>query len=638
MSTPLLLKPGFIKEDPEAVPVQYIIKKINQMRALKQNILILKSATGTGKSTVLPVFLYNLNRNKYTLIIEPRVFSVLSLSKRICVQDRFNEDTPPFKLGKNVGYFTKDFFRLPREKGILFTSFGTFVRQLEVESDDTIRENYSFIVVDEAHDMGDVFSSNVYKKLRDFIRRNKSKDGCPFLIFMSATVSAKHFSKYFDAAPIIRVQGESFEIEKKFLKYDTADYLKSTLEVITDIHKNEGPGGILVFFPGVQEIQNFIAYFQKNTTIREKVILIPLYRAIVNARGAVYDLIFKTEAELKVNRKIIVATNIGETGITYVNLKFVVDTGLYKSVEFMHDYNAKYIYNKTASSLSIKQRRGRVGRTSPGKYYALYSEESAADIKKNIINNIYKEDISLNVLNLLATDTQLDISYFDFIYEPASIAVWRALEKLYILGYINSNLTLTDEGLLAAKLKDISAEQMRVVMAGYVWHAPILDLITIVIAIEFRSKYPKDSMFALECSCDFMPPIELLYNGRMPEIMGEKDYETFMELRDGLIDSLATIGLDPFENSEKCFPQTDDRYISTIKQCLYEGYKLNSAQWNGSKYVSQCGNEMWVKFPCRVDSFIYSTLLIRTTPNGIIYEPERVSILDNYIKYTPDFF
>jgi HrpA-like RNA helicase len=638
MSKPLLFKPGFIKEDKEAVPINYIMKEIVKMRTKNQRILILKSATGTGKSTVLPVYLYNSNRAKNMFVIEPRVLSVMTLSKRICQQESFDENFPKFKIGKNVGFYTRAFFRLPTEKGIIFTSFGTFINQLETETDASLCESYSYIVVDEAHDM-ELFSSNVYKKLRDFVRRNKTKDFCPIIIFMSATIDRKHFSKYFDNAPTIKVSGESFEITKHFLKYDTENYMQTCGEIIEKIHNAGDPGNILVFFPGVGEISAFMTYFEKNFKLKGRVLLVPLYRKIANDSADTLMLISKSEKELKIDRKVILATNIGETAITYTGLKHVIDTGLYKSVEYIYDLHSNVIYNKAISTLSMKQRRGRVGRTSTGEYWALYSEETANLIKKQLNNNLYKEDISLNLLHLLHAEPEINLSDLDLIYDPSVTALWRAVEKLYLLGFLTSNMKLTEMGAVAAKLKDISVEQIKMVLAGFAWKAPILDLITVAVFINFPlAKIPRNSIFAQEAQCDLIAPVELLYNGELQKHMGA-DYEVFMELRDSLIDSLAVLGLDPFLNYEKCFPNTDGHYIKTMKQCMYEAYKMNSAFWNGTDFTTQCGNKIYKKFPCHVNSFIYTKMFATATENGTLsYRPEYVSILDNFVNYTADFF
>lgn len=637
---PTILVKGYISENKNAVPVEYIINSIN---ANKHNILILKSSTGSGKSTILPVYMWNRDMSKKVLVIQPRVFTVLGLTKRLISQPSLISSMPKFKLGVNIGYHTGQYFRIP-QTGIIFITFGSFIRFFETETDEAIRKEYSSIIVDEAHEM-ELFSSNIYKKLRDFITRNRGHPDCPKLVFMSATIDTAHFSKYFNDAPVIEIDGRSFKITEHYLEYDTTNYLESIAETIIKIQA-ENPKDpldsrdILVFFPGVREINNFLKFFEpykKDPRLREKIMLTPIYRKIVNADDDRLKAVYLSAKDLGVSRKVILATNIGETGITYNNLKYVIDTGLFKSVEYLYDINAMIIYNKIINNLSWEQRRGRVSRTSDGEFYAMYSKETRDKISNTISNQMFKDDITYNILYLLKEDSSIDLLNLDLIYNPATIAVWRSIEKLYVLGFINSGQSLTKLGLLAAEIKGLTIEQAKALLAGFVWKAPMLDLISIIASLNFTLSYTKKTLFSEECECDIIPFIELQHNDELPKLMGD-DYENYIDLRDNLIDTLAVIGLDPYFNHEKCFPNNDQDYVKILKQCLFEGYKINSAYWDGSKHITQSGNELYINHHCHVNNFIYVDLIITKKDDKIIQTPTRTSILDNYINYTGDLF
>lgn len=741
-----LLIPGYIKEYPEEIPINHIIARVAKMKYTSRKVIILKSSTGSGKSTILPVYLYKHFGARKVLSIQPRVFNTLSIPKYISgkfnnqnlnnssshlhenkhsnLQNKSDYGTltklPYMVMGKNIGYYTGSFYRVPAD-GILFMTSGSFIQHILNETDDHICETYNTIIIDEAHEV-DIMGNNIHLFLREFVERCANRNDCPIIIITSAAFDHERFMNYYDAE-YIEVGGKSYPIEQHFLEYNTDDYIQTAVDLVKKIHAenigDKGDKDILIFLPGYREIKAFgnlwgenidmsskskdaAAFIEKSSksggneessedenssesnedessnedddsnesnedskyggsvskksikkdkskkstkkdksvskkSTKKDIKILILTSDIVLEYGEAYMNLFKSAAELGASRKVILSTNVGETGITYPYLKYVIDCGYHKVQDYIYDYNIYYSSNKSISALSVQQRMGRVGRTSPGHFYALYTREIYDRLPYESNNSIYRDDNTASILQTLYLRKNerkpLDVK---LLYEPAIHAKWRSIEKLYILGLIDSRMKLTIIGDIANKIGVFSCEALKIIISGYIWHAPILDLITAVYAMQ-NALPVTDSLFAKEAQCDFIPAIEDFYkNNKDGAFAGH--YDVFMDLRDSVIDNLAVIGLDPFENSEYSYPNEDENYIKKIKQCIYEGLKLNSAWWTGSKYATTTGIEISERFPCHINNFVYSQLIMSKRAGEVKYTIRGKSVLDNYINFTPDFF
>lgn len=101
-------------------------------------------------------------------------------------------------------------------------------------------------------------------------------------------------------------------------------------------------------------------------------------------------------------RAVIIATNVAEASITIHNLKFVIDTGYAKVNVYDPLENIRKLITMPISQSSSQQRRGRVGRTSSGDFYALYSKEKVANNKTSY--KIADSDVTDLLVNLLKSN------------------------------------------------------------------------------------------------------------------------------------------------------------------------------------------------------------------------------------------
>jgi hypothetical protein len=213
--------------------------------------------------------------------------------------------------------------------------------------------------------------------------------------------------------------GMNFEVKQMF------DFIgQNELTILAEILKISNTGDILIFEPGQAEINNLIKKINEMT--KPNVIAIPFY---TNLNESVKNNIvseiasphirsnfhlpktmdinnyYNVNDKEKVNKNtytrfIIVATNIAEASITIDTLKYVIDTGTQKN----NIYNENTKQDEKSIGFIAKtnadQRKGRVGRTSPGVVYYTY------DYHKLDKGGSYKfstEYIGDKILNLITT-------------------------------------------------------------------------------------------------------------------------------------------------------------------------------------------------------------------------------------------
>lgn len=680
INLPTLLQKGYIPEKPEIIPIEYIYQNI-----MKNKILILKASTGSGKSTVLPDYLFGKVEKKI-ISAQPRVFNAIDIPRRII---QYNDK---LVMGKNIGYQTGDFVKIPKT-GILFITNGSFEQQIREMDDNAICDAYSVIILDEAHVL-DLYSIRLHTFLKNFMIRNKTREDCPNLIITSATFDYNHFAEFYKTDNILKIKGLTYEIKSYFLTHNTQNFYTAIVETIHNIHTQNiddfdnfpaitgksrkfterDVSDIIVFISGSRDIEiihdEMIRLVKRNKSIYDKypIYILNLSRTAVETGGENYDNLFlhaseiKTEYEQDISisissddikkkkgtknifRKIILSTNVGETGITYPYVKYVIDSGFNKSREYLPDFGIHSFTNKPISKYSAKQRRGRVGRIAQGKFYGIYDEETFNSFKKIADNRLYKDDITLIISNMIEnTESKIDIFNLDLIYAPSIYSIWRAVEKLYILGFMDTNMKFTDIGNLISGFKHLTIEQIKVLLAGYVWKVPMYDLIivvaTSVVLRQSKIKY-KPTKFALESECDLIPMIEIFNNEDMFAELKPRDLQLFSIERDNIMDNLSCMGLNPYENMDDAYPNHKENYFKLLKQCLYEGYRLNTAVWNGKYYETPLGIDLYDKpyGKCHVNTFLFCDLELNITGNNLYNKYLGKSVLDGFVNVSRDFF
>ena len=730
MSLPTLLLKGYIvpqsytnnkeKENLKNMTgIEYILKIIDskipeigsiypKKKANKfgDNVFVIKSGTGTGKSTVIPPYLYEsfIERFRRNIAItQPRILT----AKVIAEETPKNYDF--MKLGDNLGYNTGDIKIIPTSKGVIYMTVGTLLAQLNSTEDEEFINLYGIIIIDEVHDRSIDVDMCLYK-IKKLLINNYENPLCPIVFLMSATFNPKIFMDYYECPETnyIEFTGMTYHINSIFPKYDIPNYIDYINETITNIHtsnisdiiNNDLYRDIIVFIPGEGKIKKIIKYINNyNSSVDENYLAcITLTSTSFNYAGLDYINIFSSIAEIKYpkykiidgiisdeidkyiipSRRIIIATPVAETGITLETLKYCIDSGYYNSVTFNPNIGSTVKFIKNVTVGMANQRKGRVGRKSIGNWYPCYTEATFSELDKDQFAEIVTKDISIHLLNIIITETEtkillkkdlafneintldkslkinkfsdrddyllkskysLNLSLLDLVELPSANSLTYSLEKLYNLGFINSDYNPTILGLYVKKFSKLSLEYIKLIFSAYSYGANVLDIITIISFLMvgnqgiFINKYkPINTLFPKVSNDDFLFYYKNIIGDQFVEFVLIWDlYSSFLDnfftkltkkldlnnkyelktddiikwcdknkihyeglinvsiIRDEIIINLVSIGFDPFYNSLNLAKgkynlrnillanlQDGIGEIKKIKNCIANVYQLNS--------------------------------------------------------------
>ncbi|KAI8596835.1 P-loop containing nucleoside triphosphate hydrolase protein [Dissophora ornata] len=129
-------------------------------------------------------------------------------------------------------------------------------------------------------------------------------------------------------------------------------------------------GAILVFLPGMPEIRKVFDTLKANRRFADEsqFSLWPLHSSVSSeGQSQVFDV------PPPGVRKIVLATNIAETGITIPDVTIVIDTGKSKQIKFDEKKRVTTLQERFIAKANARQRRGRAGRVQEGVCFHLFS-------------------------------------------------------------------------------------------------------------------------------------------------------------------------------------------------------------------------------------------------------------------------
>ncbi|KAI0012153.1 P-loop containing nucleoside triphosphate hydrolase protein [Xylariaceae sp. FL0662B] len=399
-----------LREQREFLPAFAVREDL--LRVIRDNqVVIVVGETGSGKTTQLTQFLYEDGYGKLGMIgcTQPRRVAAMSVAKRVA-------EEMEVKLGSTVGYAIRFEDCTSKDTVIKYMTDGVLLRESLNEQD---LDRYSCVIMDEAHERAlntDVLMGLFNKILQ---RRRDLK-----LIVTSATMNAKRFSDFFGGAPEFTIPGRTFPVDIMFHRSPVEDYVDQAVQQVLAIHVSMGPGDILVFMTGQEDIDILPIYSQMPSDLQAKI----FDRAPPGVR------------------KCIVATNIAETSLTVDGIMYVVDAGYSKLKVYNPRMGMDTLQITPISQANGGQRAGRAGRTGPGKAFRLYTEKAFKDeLYIQTIPEIQRTNLSNTVLLLKSLGVR-DLLDFDFMDPPPQDTITTSLFDLWALGALDNLGELTNLG------------------------------------------------------------------------------------------------------------------------------------------------------------------------------------------------
>lgn len=444
------------KEDVVAVSNQHKALPLSQQRTIlpifkhrktllyaieKNAVVVLVGETGSGKSTQLPLYLFEagwLSPDKGVIICQPRRLAATNLATRVAQELGVN-------IGDEVGYAVRFDSKISSKTVIRYVTDGLLLRYLLA---DPLLGAYNVIIVDEAHERS--LHSDVLLGLLKKIRRKRHDLK---IIITSATINAQGIKDFFDSGTIppamsglpnqtsciVSIEGRTHPVDVLYLEAPVQNYLRAIADCILKIHRQEGKGDILVFLTGGEDIDAMVELL-KDMYEGPDLITLPLYGSLpASAQMLAFQ---KPPANC---RKCILATNIAETSVTIEGIRFVIDSGFAKLNYFDVRSGIDSLLVCPISQASAMQRSGRAGRTQPGKCFRMYTEREYQGLAPFTVPEMQRSDISWAVLELKALGIA-DVLHFDFISPPSADSLCHALELLYSLGALDGDCNLTAFG------------------------------------------------------------------------------------------------------------------------------------------------------------------------------------------------
>ena len=423
-----------IVEQRRSLPISKLKNELIQ--ALRDNqILVVIGETGSGKTTQMTQYLWEAGFTKHGRVgcTQPRRVAAMSVAKRVA-------EEAGCRLGEEVGYQIRFEDCTSRSTVIKYMTDGMLLREALL---DDMMSDYSVIMLDEAHERT-IHTDVLFGLLKGILKRRKTLK----LIVTSATLDAVKFSDYFFNCPIFTIPGRTFPVEVMYTKEPEADYLDAALITVMQIHLSEPEGDILLFLTGQEEIDTACQILfdrmkqleQVNASVPELIVL-PVYSSLPSEmQTRIFD------PAPPGTRKCVIATNIAEASLTIDGIFYVVDPGFAKQKVFNAKAGMDSLVVAPISQASANQRKGRAGRTGPGKAFRLYTEAAYRnEMLPTSVPEIQRSNLGMTVLMLKAMGIN-DLLNFDFMDPPSAPTLIQALEQLYNLGALDEDGLLTRLG------------------------------------------------------------------------------------------------------------------------------------------------------------------------------------------------
>ncbi len=387
----------------------------------KHQVTIITGETGSGKTTQIPKMCLaaGLGLRGMIGLTQPRRIAAISIAQRIASE--LGEE-----CGQSIAYKIRFEEKSSSEPFIKVMTDGILLTET-VKDRDLLA--YDTIIVDEAHERS-LNIDFILGYLRTLLARRKDLK----VIITSATIDTEKFSEAFNKAPIIKVSGRMYPVEVRYRPLDPekeekgeTTYIDEAVVCVEQLQRERRYEDILIFMPTEQDIRETCGLLAKKCSG----LVLPLYARL---SGSQQRLIFAAAEK----QKIIVATNIAETSLTIPGIKYVIDAGLARILEYNPRSQTTGLPIKPVSASSAEQRKGRCGRVQNGICIRLYSQEEFFQKPLYTLPEIMRSNLAGVILRMLELNLGA-VTSFPFIDKPQPKSMRDGLDILRDLGALTKD-------------------------------------------------------------------------------------------------------------------------------------------------------------------------------------------------------
>ena len=399
--------------------------------ALRQHqVVVVQGPTGCGKTTQIPQMLLRAGLCEGLIgVTQPRRIAAVSVAWRIAEEQ-------DVEIGAEVGYTIRFDDCSSSRSRILVMTDGILLQEVRKDPD---LSRYGALMIDEAHErsLNIDFSLGLLHGILG--RRPELR-----VLISSATLPPERFVSFFGSSvghvPVVQIRAEPHPIEvvyRPLAGQESEEIAEAIAREVADIHRAGHPGHVLAFLPGEDAIRRTGLAIGRHK-IKDLEVM-PLYGAL---KREDQERVFEPCAG---RRKVVLATNIAETSITIDDIRHVIDSGLAKVPRVNPRTGITILREEGISRASADQRKGRAGRTAPGRCVRLYSQASYHQRPSYTDEEILRLDLSETVLRLIDLGVR-DVEDFAFPTPPPPARLHAALGALHAMGAIDRDRRLTHIG------------------------------------------------------------------------------------------------------------------------------------------------------------------------------------------------
>ncbi|HUP72281.1 MAG TPA: ATP-dependent helicase HrpB [Acidimicrobiales bacterium] len=414
------------------LPIRAVLDEIAAALKSPGSAVVVVAPPGAGKSTIVPLLIESQPWcDGIVLVVEPRRVATRAAATRMAA-------LRGERVGDRVGWRMRDDTNVSKATRIEVVTEGVLTRMLH---SDAALTNVSAVVFDEFHersldaDVGLAFTLDARSALHPELR----------IVVMSATLDGAAVARLLDDAPVIECTHRQHPIETTYLASTSASFDADHVAQATRRALHDGGGNVLVFAPGVYEIGQVVRSLQRDHPDTDAVEILALHGSL---RPAEQDRVLAPSPS---RRRVIVATSIAETSLTIDGVGAVVDSGFARISRFDPRRGMGGLTTVRVSRASADQRRGRAGRTAPGRCYRLWSELEHERLREQTPPEIDHADLASLALDLVVWG-DAEGAHLRFLDPPPTEGLREAQRLLRELGIIDADSRLTEHGRRCAEL------------------------------------------------------------------------------------------------------------------------------------------------------------------------------------------